>query len=149
MREKRDRKRAKNTQAALNQPIERARVHGSEKCVSSDVVEAVAKFDAIRPSRWCTRCRCTWPSSWFGSAPTTRSEGGRLQLTFESVCCRVPRRVSALGYSSVWGRGGRGQGTRLTHFYRCGLDSLESRIYRYYINDASIVFLSIIEFDIY
>ncbi len=47
----RSRKRAKNTQAAHNQRVERARVHGSEIWVSSDVGEAVAKFDVIRPSR--------------------------------------------------------------------------------------------------
>ena len=80
------RKRAKKTQAAHNQPIERARVHGSEKWVSSDVVEAVAKFDAIRPSRWCTQCRCTWPLVSFRSAPTTRSEGGRQSTHVFTQC---------------------------------------------------------------
>jgi hypothetical protein len=73
---KREEKGRKKTQAARHQPVEHARVHGSKKGASSDVADAVTKFEAIRPSRSCTWCRCTWPPSTFWSAPTTRSEGG-------------------------------------------------------------------------
>ena len=48
-----------------------------------DVVEAVTKFDAIRPSRCYKRGSCTRPSKRFGlaeSAPTKASEGGSHQI---------------------------------------------------------------------
>ena len=75
-RENEEKKGEKKTQAARHQPVEHTRVHGGKKGAFSDVVDAVTKFEAIRPSRSCTRCRRTWPPSTLWSAPTTRSEGG-------------------------------------------------------------------------
>ena len=56
----------KKTQTARHQPVEHTRVHGGKKGAFSDVVDAVTKFEAIRPSRSCTRCRRTCPPRLFG-----------------------------------------------------------------------------------
>jgi hypothetical protein len=78
-----------------------------------------------------------WPSSWFGSAPTTRGDGGRHQLTCliltgRAQCvagCRAALSQCAWLLECM-GEGGKE--LRLTHFYGCGLDSLESSTYLLY-----------------
>ncbi len=88
-------KTSEKTQAARNQPVERARLHGSKKWVSSarDVGEAVAKFDAIWPSRWCTvSVYMAWPSSqvvWVGPDDSVRRRKASTHVLTQ--CCRVPR----------------------------------------------------------